>query len=282
MSIDGAWFSVLKHFSGEDGTAPNDNLILSGSTLYGTAIGGGVSNAGVVFALGYPPAVVKPPQAQTAEQGTLVSLAVTVDSSTPVRYQWLIDGLNSRPDATNSSLVLHDAQFSQAGAYAVVASNLFGSVTSPPVYLSVIAPVDRKIVPAIILKAEAGTTLNLHYADFLSQTPTWSLLDSIVLSNSPQWYFDQSAPLPSQRFYRAGQTGAPIVIPALTLPGMVPALTLTGTVGNKVRIDAINRVGPTDAWFTLATITLTNTTQLYFDTTTFGQQPLLYRLVPVP
>jgi hypothetical protein len=49
-----------------------------------------------------------------------------------------------------------------------------------------------------------------------------------------------------------------------------------------VRVDAINQFGPTDAWFTLATVTLTNTTQLYFDTSAIGQPPRLYRLVPVP
>jgi hypothetical protein len=49
-----------------------------------------------------------------------------------------------------------------------------------------------------------------------------------------------------------------------------------------VRIDYINVIGPTDAWVTLATVTLTNTTELYFDLTAFRQPPRLYRLVAVP
>ena len=40
--------------------------------------------------------------------------------------------------------------------------------------------------------------------------------------------------------------------------------------------------GPTDAWITLTTVTLTNTSQLYFDTSAPGQPERLYRLVPVP
>jgi hypothetical protein len=49
-----------------------------------------------------------------------------------------------------------------------------------------------------------------------------------------------------------------------------------------VSIDYINAIGPTDAWVTLDTVTLTNTTQLYFDVTAFGQPVRLYRLMALP
>ena len=88
-------------------------------------------------------------------------------------------------------------------------------------------------------------------------------------------------PLPPQRFYRAWQAGAPGVIPSLDLH-LVPAITLTGNIGGSVRVDAINQFGPTDAWFTLDTPTLTNTSQLYFDVSCIGQPQRLYRLVPLP
>jgi hypothetical protein len=63
---------------------------------------------------------------------------------------------------------------------------------------------------------------------------------------------------------------------------MIPALTLTGNVSNSIRVDGINAIGPTDAWFTLSTVTLTNTSQLYFDVTAPGQLTRLYRLVTIP
>jgi len=164
----------------------------------------------------------------------------------------------------------------------VVVSNTFGTVTSTPATLSVIVPVEHRSVPAISLLADAGSTLHLDYSDALSPAPTWRPLDTVPLATPPQWYFDFSTALPPQRFYRAWQSGSPEVVPALTLPGMVPVLTLTGAVGTKVRVDAIKQVGPTDAWFTLNTVTLTNTPQLYFDMSAIGQAPRLYRLVPVP
>jgi hypothetical protein len=107
-------------------------------------------------------------------------------------------------------------------------------------------------------------------------------LDKVTLTNSTQLYYDPSAPPPPQRFYRAWQSGVPSVSPSLNLPFLVPAITVTGSAGSKVRVDGINQFGPTDAWFTLDTVTLTNTSQLYFDITAPGQPQRLYRLVPVP
>jgi len=49
-----------------------------------------------------------------------------------------------------------------------------------------------------------------------------------------------------------------------------------------VRVDYINQIGPTDAWVTLDTITLTNPTQCCYDLTMWQQPPRLYRLVTVP
>ena len=62
----------------------------------------------------------------------------------------------------------------------------------------------------------------------------------------------------------------------------VPAITLTGNAGDSVRLDYINQTGPTDAWVTLDTVTLTNTSQLYFDVSMLGQPARFYRIVPVP
>jgi hypothetical protein len=112
-------------------------------------------------------------------------------------------------------------------------------------------------------------------------TPNWAPLDSIVLTNDSQWYFDLSVPLLPQRFYRTWQPGVSSVGSALDLH-MVPAITLTGNIGNSVRLDYINRFGPIDAWVTLATVPLANTTQLYFDTSSLGQPARLWRLVPLP
>jgi hypothetical protein len=71
-------------------------------------------------------------------------------------------------------------------------------------------------------------------------------------------------------------------LPSLLDLHVVPAITLTGAIGRSVRVDCINRFGPIDAWGTLATVALTNTSQLYFDTSSIGQPARLWRIVPVP
>ena len=196
-------------------------------------------------------------------------------------YQWFFNTTNALAGGANPVLHLTNVQPVQAGAYTLVVTNIAGAVTSPPAMLSVIPPVEQRLVPGLSLLGQPGSLLNLEDADTLGPSPAWVTLDSVMFTNTPQWYFDVSMPLPPQRFYRAWQTGGPSVIPALNLK-MVPALTLTGPVGSSVRVDYINQFGPIDAWVPLDTVTLTNTSQLYFDASAPGQPPRLYRLVQVP
>jgi hypothetical protein len=144
--------------------------------------------------------------------------------------------------------------------------------------LQVIAAVERRPVPGIKVTGESASLLHVDYANSLSPAPTWTPLGSVSLTSTTGYCCDPTLPLPPQRFYRAWQTGTPGVRPSLDLH-LVPAITLTGTIGHSVRLDYIN---PTDAWVTLATVSLTNTSQLYFDISASGQPPRLYRLVQIP
>ncbi len=101
------------------------------------------------------------------------------------------------------------------------------------------------------------------------------------MATTPGLYFDIADPLPPIGFYRTWQTNVPTARPTLQI-SQATAITLSGSIGSQIRIDYINQVGPTDAWVTLDTVTLTNTSQLYFDLTAFHQPARLYRLVPVP
>lgn len=283
LNTDGTGFRVIKHFSGADGANPNAGLALSGTVLYGTASTGGAFNQGVVFGLGLPvaPIILSPPGTQTAEAGTRVQLSVGVSGSPPLAYQWWFNGA-ALVGATTSTLEFPAVALADAGTYAVVITNALGAVTSPPAMLQVIAPVERRPVPAIGLIGDAGSVLNLDYANSIAPTPNWLLLDTVSLTGTSQLYFDITAPMKPERYYRASQRGTPVMRPSLNLSGIVPAITLTGNTGDHLRLDYINQFGPIDAWVTLDTITLTNSSQLYFDVTSIGQSPRLYRIIPVP
>ncbi len=284
VNTDGSGFTTLKQFTGsDDGGSPSEGrLVVSGKTLYGATWSGGTSNQGVLFALTLPgpPVVLAPPSTQTAELGSAIVFRTRASGSAPVGYEWRFNG-SPLSGLTNDSLQLADVQYSQAGAYTVVVTDPFGSVTSAPAMLNVIAPVERRPVPGINLAGEAGSSLNVDYADSLAPQPAWVPLDTVSLTNTSQLYFDLAAPLPPQRFYRAWQTGTPSVLPSLDVH-MVLAITLIGSIGDSLRLDYINQIGPTNGWVTLDTVTLTNTSQLYFDTSSIGQPRRLYRIVPGP
>jgi hypothetical protein len=229
------------------------------------------------------PTITFPPQSQTAEIGSSVGFYVNATNTLPLSYQWFFNStIAITGSTTNCALLLTNVQPSQAGAYTVVVTNIAGAVTSSPAMLSVIPPVERRPVPGVKVTGEAGSLWNVDYANSVRLAPNWTTLGSVSLTSTSQYYFDLTLPLQPQRFYRAWQTGAPSVLPSLSLPGMVPAIMLTGSIGGSLRLDYINLFGPTDAWVTLDTVTLTNTSQLYFDISAPMQPARLYRLVPLP
>jgi uncharacterized repeat protein (TIGR03803 family) len=282
VNTDGSGYAVLKSFTGSDGAAPQAGLVLAGSTLYGTTFWGGSANDGVVFSVAMlPPSITEPPLTQTAEIGTTPWFSVEVTNTLPelTHYQWFFSGTNALGSATNAWLELTNVQPFQAGAYTVVVTNLSGAVTSAPALLSVIPPVDRRVVPAVHLPSGTGDLLHLEYADNLAAVPAWSSFTNVTLGSRPQLCFHLSQPLPAQRFYRTWQTNGPPPTLDLSLATEIP---LAGAIGSSVRIDYINQFGPTNAWVMLDAVTLTNSPQLYFDVTMFRQPTRLYRLVRSP
>ncbi len=258
-----------------------DDFIATGYYLPGTA-GWSSWFSGLTMVLWDPPVIQTPPRTQTAEVGSKVAMEVQVSGGMPLICKWYFNGNSLISSGTDRELQLTNVQLSDSGTYTVVVANPSLTVTSAPAVLEVIPVVERRTVPRIKLMGDDGSLLTVDYANALSSAPSWLPLDTVSLVSTSQYYFDVSEALPPQRFYRAWQTGAPSVIPSLSLPGRVPAITLTGTIGDSVRVDAINQFGPIDAWVTLDTVTLTNTSQLYFDTCAWGQPERLYRLVPVP
>ena len=227
------------------------------------------------------PILVTLPPSQTAEEGSSLDFTVGTFGDPASAYLWFLNGSQLVACGTNDDLGLNGLQLSQSGVYTVVVTNAFGSVTSPPVMLNVITPVERRPVPAVGLFGQAGEVLGLDYRDSLSPATNWETIANITLSNLPQFYFDLTEPLPPQRYFRSWQMALPDTEPMLDLH-IVPAITLTGNVGDTFRLDYINAIGPTDAWVTLDTVTLTNMSQLYFDVSSIGQPRRLYRIVPVP
>jgi hypothetical protein len=259
-----------------DGDTKATVYYLPGTTGWGPTFGG------LPTVMWDPPGIQRSPLTQTAEQGSTASLHVKASGGQPLFCLWYLSQTNLVACGTNCQLTLTNVQYTQAGAYTVIVTNCCGALTSSPAELNAIAAVERRPVPSLELVGNAGRVIDLDYADALSATPSWFSLAQVTLSTAPQYYFDLTTPPPSRRFYRAWQPAKPMIPPFLRLPGLVPAITLSGNPGDSVRVDFINRYGPTDAWVMLDTVTLTNKSQLYFDVSAPGQPERLYRLVRVP
>ncbi len=81
------------------------------------------------------PVITGQPMSQTVVIGKDATFRVLAIGSQPLRYQWSHDGTNLA-GATAASLMLSDLQLNDGGAYRVVVSNTYGSVTSSPAILT--------------------------------------------------------------------------------------------------------------------------------------------------
>jgi hypothetical protein len=83
-----------------------------------------------------PLTITSQPESQNVRAGERVSFSAAVSGTTPVAYQWRLNGI-SISGATNSTYELINAQAAQAGNYSFFAQNGAGSVTSGTATLTV-------------------------------------------------------------------------------------------------------------------------------------------------
>jgi hypothetical protein len=99
---------------------------------------GSVTSSNAVLVVYTPPTILAQPQSQTAAIGSAVTFNVTASGAPAPSYQWRLNS-NNLPGATGSSLMLIDAQATNAGAYSVIVSNSWGIITSSNALLTVVA-----------------------------------------------------------------------------------------------------------------------------------------------
>jgi uncharacterized repeat protein (TIGR01451 family) len=76
-----------------------------------------------------PPTITSQPTNQTVTAGSTVSFQITAAGSSPLSYQWWLNGTNAVGANTNV-LSLDGVQLADAGTYSVVVSNAAGTTTS--------------------------------------------------------------------------------------------------------------------------------------------------------
>ena len=111
------------------------------SVVVGNSAGTATSSA-ATLTVQLPPAIVTQPASQFAALGSNVVLSVTASGNGPLNYQWFNAGgaladSGNLTGATSNILTITTLMTNEVGAYFVVVSNAFGSVTSASANISV-------------------------------------------------------------------------------------------------------------------------------------------------
>ncbi|MBM3844732.1 MAG: hypothetical protein FJ405_00405 [Verrucomicrobia bacterium] len=130
-----------------------------------------------------PPLITLQPQSVTVVEGTPAMFSATASGSQPLVYQWYFNATNPLPGASNPNLSIPSVAAENVGAYTLLVSNPYGSVTSSPAFLSIVtAPVFIQQPSGLI--ALEGTSVALYA--LASGTPPISY----------QWFGESQGSLP--------------------------------------------------------------------------------------
>ncbi|MCX6887772.1 MAG: hypothetical protein NTX27_22360 [Verrucomicrobia bacterium] len=138
--------TALPMYVGRRGDGQLLNGQLDEVTLYNRALAGNeiatlyaAGSAGKCYTNDPAPVFVQQPQSQTSYVLASVTFTGAAIGTPRPSNQWLFNGA-PLINATNATLVLNNLSTNQAGDYSVIASNMFGSVTSTVAHLSVVLP----------------------------------------------------------------------------------------------------------------------------------------------
>jgi hypothetical protein len=156
---------------------------------------GSATSGTTVLTVNSPPLITSHPVGRVVPAGSNFTFVVTAAGAPPLSYQWRRNGTNL-PQATQASLTLTNVSRANAGVYAVVVSNLFGTATSANAGLRVLVSqsVDRP-------QQLAGGGFRLRFGD----TNGFALFDSDKVNFVVQWstnllstnWFDLTNGIPS-------------------------------------------------------------------------------------
>lgn len=134
-------FSTLLSFDGTNGAYPLSGLLQAkDGNLYGATSGDGTNNQGTIFMVQpkLAPAIIHQPLNLTVASGDLATFNVGALGALPLRFQWKSNAV-AMVGATNDTLQIFSATTNNAASYAVIITNLYGSITSSVATLTILA-----------------------------------------------------------------------------------------------------------------------------------------------
>ena len=195
--ISGATTTNFTILNVQPTNAGNYSVVVSSSVGSVTSL---VANLTVIGA----PTITNPPAPVSVTVGHPASYAVGAYGAPTLAYQWRQNGA-AVAGATNAALTISNAFAANAGLYTVAITNLYGSVTSTPVGLTVI-PLNI-LLPAkqvngqfqVTFDTASGVNYSLQYSTNLMDWNPWLNLGG---NGQPVTLTDPSTSGTPNRFYR--------------------------------------------------------------------------------
>jgi hypothetical protein len=153
-----------------------------------------------------PPSITAPPTNTFVAIGSNATFAVVATGDPPLIYRWRRNGTNVA-NATNSTLVITNAQLFTNGTFTVVVTNSALAVTSNPAVLTVVArpglSLPRVLTNKTFQLRISGTTGSVLRIEHSTNLTSWLLLSNFTMLSNPVTFTDPGATNLPKRFYRA-------------------------------------------------------------------------------
>ncbi len=251
---------------------------------------GGISSSLAKLDILFPPSITNQPQDAEVEAYGSALFSVSASGTTPISFQWTFNGTNI-PNATSDTLSITNITPANLGAYAVIVTNDYGSVTSSNANLYMYPYLETPFSGAItywgqtnILSVGAWGSGNLGYQWYLNgnaidgATGSTLALPAIQFTNAGLYSVVVSSSLGSV-------TNTPeqvVVNPANTALQLCANVVIQGTVGYTYIIESTMNLGDTNSWVVETNLTLTQPMEFWDDTSVdvHSNAQKYYRVLP--
>jgi hypothetical protein len=296
LTSGGCGFSnaPLVAFQGGGGAGATAIAVVSNASVTAITItdaGSNYTSAPAVI-IGEFPTITNQPQSVTVDAYAPATFSVAATGTSSLNYQWLFDGSNIA-GATSSNLVFTNVVQTNLGTYAVVVSNVFGSVVGSnallamyPYLIDPFAGLDTDWGYTNTLSVQAWGTGPLTYQWYDNGTAIGGATNADLILNSIQF---TNAGLYSVVVTSAlgSVTNTPeevVVNPAGISMGLSPTVTISGVAGYHYVIQRTTDLSNTNSWVTVTNLTLTQPAQIWadtsIDTAITGNPYEFYRVLP--
>ncbi len=250
-SIAGATNGSYVCFNAQPTNAGNYSVVI-------TNVGASVTSSNAALTVNVPPSISQQPTNQTVNQGTNVSFAVTASGTTPLAYQWRLNGTNV-VGATNTVYTCSNVQPNNAGYYTVLVTNVAGSVTSANALLTIIGS------PSI-------TTQPSSQAVNVGGSVTFNVAASGTAPLAYQWRFNGA------NIGGATNTGYTITSVQATNAGNY-SVAVTNAAGVAISSNAVLTVNVFAPGISVQPVSVTNNqgASVNFSVSATGTSPLAYQ-----